>query len=120
MFDDFFATFKFLADIAAWIASGGVVAAIAIGVGIYVKEYRVIAIAVAVAAISSTFFFAKGTHTGIGLTDAKWKAREQATVVRAVDARKSAEAEVKASTAGRPAGAHADKLRNDRHDRDQR
>lgn len=115
-----FETFKFLALITAWIAGGGLIAIAALAVGWYLPRFREVAIAVAIGALSSTFMIAKGVHIGIGYEDAKWAAREQATVVKAVDARKSAEAEVKASTAGRPAGAHADKLRNDRHDRDQR
>jgi hypothetical protein len=102
-------TFEFLSVIAGWLAAGGGLAAGALALGWYLPAFRQLAIAVAVAALSSTFFLAKGVHLGIALEKARWDAAEQRAEDRGAKARTDAEHSV-----GRDAGG----VRDDAFDRD--
>jgi hypothetical protein len=101
---------KFLSLISGWLAAGGFIVVAALAIGWYLPAFRAVAIAVAVAALTSTFFLAKGVHLGIALEKARWDAAEQRAVARGEKARTDAERTVGNGDAGG--------LRNDQFDRD--
>jgi len=101
---------KFLTLIAGWLAAGGVLVVAALAVGWYLPALRQTAVAVAIAALSSTFFLAKGVHLGISLEQARWQAAEQRAEKLGAKARDDAERTVARDDARR--------VRDDEFDRD--
>ena len=102
-------TLKFLSLVGGWLAAGGFIVVAALAIGWYLPTLRQVAIAVAVAALSSTFFLAKGVHLGIALEKARWDAAERNAEQRGEKARSDAERDI---------GDDAGRVRDDGFDRD--
>lgn len=116
MFGLLFQEIRFVSEIIAWVSGAGAVFVIAVGVGVYVKEWRQTAFAVAIFSLLSGYMMTKGVYLGHAFEKAARERAEIATEKLAVDAHEDAVRSVNADTGVGGAG----RVRvNDHYNRDQ-